>query len=192
MYVANPSATPSIRYPVSDLYPDYRIVIIRFYPVSGKKAIRCTPNSESDDGSLSSSDEDVNDKSGCSKTYERQQSSSKMNFPNVARACDRNSVPDRCAASIVSATLQDVGILNAADLSMVVDRSKVRRERCKLRRRLQGGQNSPHSKLYFDGQKDRTEYKSRRSENFTQRLFWKSISVSFKNQTHGIWAILLL
>jgi hypothetical protein len=123
-------------------------------------------DSESDDEAQSSSDDDVIDKLGSSKTYERQQSSSKMNFPNVARACDRYGVSDRCAASIVSATLQDVGILNAANLSMVVDRSKVRKERCKLRRRLQGGQNSPLCGLYFDGRKDRTQIQVQKGRKF--------------------------
>ena len=42
--------------------------------------------------------------------------STKMRLPlptvTVARECDRHGVSDRCAASIISAVLQDVGIIN--------------------------------------------------------------------------------
>ena len=57
-------------------------------------------------------------------------------LPTVARECDRHGVSDRCAASIISAVLQDVGIINEHDSSMVVDKNKVRRERVKARRPL--------------------------------------------------------
>src|SRR6218665_1646680 len=52
-------------------------------------------------------------------------------LPTVARECDGHGVSDRCAASIISAVLQDVEIINEHDSSMVVDKNKVRRERVK-------------------------------------------------------------
>ena len=42
---------------------------------------------------------------------------------------DRHGVSDRCAASLGSAVLQDVGLMHDQDSSMVIDRSKILRER---------------------------------------------------------------
>src|SRR6218665_94339 len=60
----------------------------------------------------------------------------RLPLPTVARECDRHGVSDRCAVSIISAVLQVVLIINEHDSSMVVDKSKVRRERVKARRQL--------------------------------------------------------
>src|SRR6218665_242891 len=60
----------------------------------------------------------------------------RLPFPTVAREYDRHGVSDRCAASIISAVLHDVGIINEHDSSMMVDKNKVRRERVNARRQL--------------------------------------------------------
>lgn len=51
----------------------------------------------------------------------------RLELSNVARECDRHGVSDRCTALIVSAVLQDVGIVSTKDSSMVVDKNKVYR-----------------------------------------------------------------
>ena len=40
---------------------------------------------------------------------------------NVAMTCDRFGVSDRCATTLVSATLQDVGLVSEENMTMVVD-----------------------------------------------------------------------
>ena len=52
---------------------------------------------------------------------------------NLQKTCDRYGVSDRSAAALASSVLQDVGIITTENLSNVIDRSKVRRERQKAR-----------------------------------------------------------
>lgn len=60
----------------------------------------------------------------------------------------------------MSATLQDVGIISQSNISNIVDRNKVRRERNKARVVLSSRSDlkddNDHFSLYFDGRKDRT------------------------------------
>lgn len=80
-------------------------------------------------------------------------------FPAVARTLDRFGVSDRAGAAIVSAALQDVGIISPSNISNVVDRNKIRRERTKARTTLSSQSVlavSDQFGLYFDGRKDRT------------------------------------
>jgi len=44
-------------------------------------------------------------------------------LPSLARACDRVGVSDRAAAAIVSAVLQDFGLISTEDLQNVVDKN---------------------------------------------------------------------
>ncbi|KAK0043374.1 hypothetical protein Bpfe_027193 [Biomphalaria pfeifferi] len=80
----------------------------------------------------------------------------RVKLPLLALACDRYGVSDRAAAGIASAVLQDVGIIQERDVSKVIDRSKVRRERCKKRGTLCAGVSNTITGLYFDGRKDST------------------------------------
>lgn len=77
----------------------------------------------------------------------------------MAKTCDRFGISDRSAALVVSATLQDLGLIQNEDKTRVVDRSKIRRERLKVRRQLQCTPLGRFSGLYFDGRKDRTRTK---------------------------------
>ncbi|CAG5020765.1 unnamed protein product [Parnassius apollo] len=61
----------------------------------------------------------------------------KLNLSSLALACDRTGVSDRAAAIIASSVLKDVGIISTKDPSGVIDRSKLRRERTKVRSSLQ-------------------------------------------------------
>ncbi|KAK0042646.1 hypothetical protein Bpfe_027944 [Biomphalaria pfeifferi] len=80
----------------------------------------------------------------------------RVKLPSLALACDRYGVSDRAAAGIASAVLQDVGIIHERDVSKVIDRSKVRRERCKKRGTLCASVSNTITGLYFDGRKDST------------------------------------
>lgn len=81
----------------------------------------------------------------------------RLNLPSLALACDRTGVSNRAAAVIASSVLKDVGIISSNDTSGVIDRSKLRRERTKVRSALQ---NADRDKIicsiYFDGRKDKT------------------------------------
>lgn len=54
-------------------------------------------------------------------------------FPAVAKILDRYGISDRAGASIVSATLQDLGFINEDDTANVIDRNKIRRARANTR-----------------------------------------------------------
>ncbi|GBM70949.1 hypothetical protein AVEN_112003-1 [Araneus ventricosus] len=60
------------------------------------------------------------------------QSLNRLDFPTLARQCDRYGVSDRTAASFASAVLQDIGIVHEGEASHVVDRNKIHRQRKKL------------------------------------------------------------
>jgi hypothetical protein len=66
-------------------------------------------------------------------------------------------VSDRSAAIIVSSVLQDVGIVSKDTTAKVIDRSKLRRERRKVRSQLQSTTTQMMSLdgIYFDGGKTR-------------------------------------
>jgi len=78
---------------------------------------------------------------------------------NTARATERYGISDRAAADIASSVLTDFGIVTTDDNSEVIDRSKLRRERKKLRVELYSEAADSVANLrglYFDGRKDKT------------------------------------
>ncbi|GBM19916.1 hypothetical protein AVEN_2860-1 [Araneus ventricosus] len=60
------------------------------------------------------------------------QSQNRLDFPTLARECDRYRISDREAASFASAVLQDIGIVPEGETSHMIDRNKIRRQRKKL------------------------------------------------------------
>ncbi|GBM37193.1 hypothetical protein AVEN_14964-1 [Araneus ventricosus] len=60
------------------------------------------------------------------------QSQNHLDFPTLARECDRYGISDRKAASFVRSILQDIGIVYEGETSHVVDRNKIRSQRKKL------------------------------------------------------------
>jgi hypothetical protein len=86
--------------------------------------------------------------------------SKRAKLSHFALACDRTGVSDRAAALITSSILKDLSSVEDGEgktTTVVVDRSKVRRERTKQRTTLQ--QEIRSNKLYsiyFDGRKDST------------------------------------
>ena len=77
---------------------------------------------------------------------------------------------NQCASALASAMLQDVGIVNEADSSMIVDRSKVRRERKKVRKELQSSAAKQISGLYFDGRKDKIRVQVRKGRKYYPKV----------------------
>ncbi|GBN60310.1 hypothetical protein AVEN_139408-1 [Araneus ventricosus] len=79
----------------------------------------------------------------------------------AVRTLDRFGISDRAGAAIVSAPLQDVGIISESIVLNVVDGNKIRRGRTKARTSLLSQsviKDYDHGQfgLYFDGRKDRT------------------------------------
>ncbi|GBL74784.1 hypothetical protein AVEN_243641-1 [Araneus ventricosus] len=90
------------------------------------------------------------------------QSQNLLDFPTLARECDRYGIADRAAASIASAVLQNIGIVHEGETSHVVDHNKIRRQRKKLQNSVAESTKltMPRSLLtglYFDGRKDKTK-----------------------------------
>lgn len=78
----------------------------------------------------------------------------KKNFslPMLSKTCDRYGVSDRAAAAIASSVLQDI-----SPGSEPIDKSKIRRERKKVRKEyIQKQKQLDLPALYFDGRKDKT------------------------------------
>ena len=116
-----------------------------------------TENSQSD---KESSDHDKSDNDG-DNIYICSSSTSQMRTPlsNLAMEAERFGISDRAAASLASAVLVDFGIITKEDASCVIDRSKVRRERSKLRKLLRSEAEEVKdniSGIYFDGRRDKT------------------------------------
>ena len=90
-------------------------------------------------------------------TVECKTRSEKMSahLPALVAACDRTGVSDRAAAMLASAVLQDMKMVSPNERSKVIDRSKIRRERTKVRKALAADINEIEG-LYFDGRKDKT------------------------------------
>ncbi|GBM70882.1 hypothetical protein AVEN_28451-1 [Araneus ventricosus] len=77
----------------------------------------------------------------------------------AVRTLDRFGISDRAGAAIVSAALQDVGIISESNVLNVVNRNKIRYGRTKASTTLlsQVIKDYDHDQfgLYFDGRKDR-------------------------------------
>ena len=78
-------------------------------------------------------------------------------FSRLARTADRYGISDRAAAALASSVLEDVGLVESADMSRVVDKNKVRRRRMKARHVLsQQPQGLLVHGLYLDRRKGNT------------------------------------
>ena len=77
-----------------------------------------------------------------------------------AQTCDRLQIPDRAAAALSSALLRDFEIVTPEKTQLLINKSKVRRERSKQRRAFQSSDCALASQsmqgLYFDSRKDKT------------------------------------
>ena len=55
----------------------------------------------------------------------------KLSLPKFAKECDRYKVSNRAGAALANAILKDHGMITKEDTSMMIDHSKLRRERIK-------------------------------------------------------------
>lgn len=91
-----------------------------------------------------------------------------MNLPSLA--CDRTGVSDRAASIIASSVLKDVGIISSNHLNHVIYRSKLRRERTKVRSTLQEADCNKFLRgMYFNGRKDKTLFRIEKEGKFYRK-----------------------
>jgi hypothetical protein len=103
-------------------------------------------------------DDNESDSDTCSNAKTSQL---RVSLSNLVREADRFGVSDRAAAALATAVLQDFGLVSESDQSKVIDKSKIRRERHKLRENLKDmrsgrAKEQQFTALYFDGKKDDT------------------------------------
>ena len=72
--------------------------------------------------------------------------------------CERYQISDRAAAAIGSATLKDFGVVTDHNASLVIDRSKLRREHQKYRDEIRKAEGLFEivDEIHIDGRKDAT------------------------------------
>lgn len=81
----------------------------------------------------------------------------RIRLKSTALLSDRYGVSDRATAAIASSVLHDFGLVTDSDVSHVVDKNKVRREKQNVRNTLSNKSDEfPLKGLYFDGRKDDT------------------------------------
>ena len=59
----------------------------------------------------------------------------RLNIEDLALVSDQFLVSDRCVSAIATATLKCVNVVSDDDKNLVIDRSKVRRSRDKIRKK---------------------------------------------------------
>lgn len=82
-----------------------------------------------------------------------------LDLSNVAEACDRRGISDRNASLLVNAVLKDFNLVSKEDPSLIIDRSKMRRERKRRRENLANEEMEQQKEvtgIYFDGRKDKS------------------------------------
>ncbi|CAH0562822.1 unnamed protein product [Brassicogethes aeneus] len=81
----------------------------------------------------------------------------RCSLTQTAKMADLTGTSNRAVAKIVYAVLEDFKIISREDQSNVIDKSKIRRELSKNRKKLQQQlENKDIKGLYFDGRKDQT------------------------------------
>ena len=112
----------------------------------------------SDPGPLSSSLSDFSPQQKRMKLIEDSQQN-RQSLKNLALMCEKYQISDRAVAAIGSATLKDFGVVTDYDASLVIDISKLKRERQKYWdaiRKAEEGLFGIVGGIYIDGRKDAT------------------------------------
>jgi len=92
------------------------------------------------------------------KKKQKLSSQNRVPLENLAMLCERFEISDRAGAAIATATLKDFGVITENE-TLVIDRSKLRRERNKYRLERQKEEESLYQlvdALFVDGRKDAT------------------------------------
>jgi hypothetical protein len=103
----------------------------------------------------------------------------RISLPNTAREAMRwPGASDRMVAAILMAALIDLKIITSDDMSMAVDRNKIRREKLKAREDIQEKEieeleNSEVEGFYFDGKEVNTMEVVKTPEGFHKQVYIK-------------------
>lgn len=89
-------------------------------------------------------------------SIDQEQLQQRASFPNVVLMADRYNISDRAASAITTGALIDAGLISRENTCRIVDRSKMRRERSKVRDEAMQNFPSSINNIYFDGRKDMT------------------------------------
>ena len=103
----------------------------------------------------------------------KDQSKVSVDIDYLALMSDKTGVSDRSVATLASAVLEGAGIVSKCDTSHVIDRSKVRRARKRVRSEIieESKSSDPLESIYFDGRIDTTKFQ----EVVGSRRYVKSI-----------------
>jgi len=83
----------------------------------------------------------------------------RKSWPNLTRICERYSISNRAGAAIANSALQDVGIINENNKTLIIEKAKLSRERQKYRHVIREEENKFFdlvNSIYLDGTKDST------------------------------------
>ena len=90
----------------------------------------------------------------------------------ITTEADRYGLSDRATATICIALLCDLGIVTETDQTMIIDKSKVRKERNMFKKKLigkftQSDEDEQIDAIYFDGRKDQTLFQHKNTGGLT-------------------------
>ncbi|CAH0558644.1 unnamed protein product [Brassicogethes aeneus] len=94
----------------------------------------------------------------------------RLNLTSTALVSDRFGISDRATAAIASSVLHDVGIISEEDTSQIIDKSKIRRQKQKIRQAIRQDASIVTKGLYFDGRKDNTIYQQKIGAKLYRRV----------------------
>ena len=112
------------------------------------------------DGSASQSSETSEESIFTPQDSHPSHAQNRRRWTNLARMCEIYQSSDRAGAAIATSTLQDTEIVTNEDKSLVIDASKLKRERERCRKEICQEEVSNFkyvSGLYFDGRKYATQ-----------------------------------
>ena len=129
-----------------------------------------TESVENDDDSVLNSDEEYlpNRSVNSAKSSKR----NLLQLPKYAKVCVRHHVSDRDAAELASALFEDIGFVTEGDISLVVDKCKMQRQKNKVSHEISEEALSsigPLQSSYFDGRDNKTLVIEKDDEDFRKR-----------------------
>lgn len=110
----------------------------------------------------SSSDDQPNSEETCKQDSSAKPSSSnqmRLQLSNTAAACVRFGISHAAGAAVATSVLQDLGIISDQVKSLVIDPSKIKREKEKIAKKIKSSERTDTflRGLYFDGRHDNTK-----------------------------------
>ena len=150
-----PLTQPDLRFRHDDQQPSIPMSTYASASPSLEQCSAFASDSNNDrDGSASQSSETSEKSIFTPQDSHLSHAQNRRRWTNLARMCERYQLSDRAGAAIATSTLQDMGIVTNEDKSLVIDPSKLRRERERCRKEICQEEVSNFkyvSGLYFDG-----------------------------------------